>query len=280
MPYIVPIETARAWFPEYIFISSLTPSEQKAAFHVRKDGQDLCLKLIAPTSDRERIDREILVLQGLSHPNVVKLVEYTYSTTNGVLRHFSVEEFVEGVDLSMVIETDKPLDTKRVASLFSALCDGLYAIHKMGVVHRDLKPSNIRVRHNGTPVIIDFGISRLLTLPDLTSTSDGAQFGTPLYFAPEQFTGTKRDIDHRTDLFALGILLYQALVGEHPFYEPTNNFDGLQKAVCESTDFLSSPGYSALPDGWQSIISRLLEKERSRRPQSAEQVSRLIRKLG
>src|ERR1019366_6588709 len=104
---------------------------------------------------------------------------------------------------------------------FAALCDGLSALKQEGIVHRDIKPENIRVKPSGAPVIIDFGLARHLSLPDLTQTVEGAAIGTPLYFAPEQFDGTKHDIDHRTDLFALGILLFEALTGEHPFYRPS-----------------------------------------------------------
>ena len=93
---------------------------------------------------------------------------------------------------------------REVVRFFASLCDGLAALKAKGIVHRDIKPQNIRVRSNGDPVIIDFGLARHLGLPDLTKTIQGARLGTPAYFAPEQFDGNRHDIDHRTDLFAVG----------------------------------------------------------------------------
>jgi serine/threonine protein kinase len=143
---------------------------------------------------------------------------------------------VEGTDLSEVLKLGKQWAVKKTALFFVELCNGLYALRLSNVVHRDLKPTNIRVRPNGTPVIIDFGLARHLDQPGLTRTSKGAAFGTPLYFAPEQFIGTKYDIDHRTDLFALGILLYQALVGRHPFHHPRSSLMRMEHLTTEDTE--------------------------------------------
>ena len=143
------------------------------------------------------------------------------------------------------------------------------------------KPENIRVRPDQTPVIIDFGLARHLGLPDLTQTSLGAGIGTPIYFAPEQFDGTKHDIDHRTDLFALGILIYEAITGESPFFHNTMTTRAqLRQAVCESNVHLTKPSFLALDQGWKVLLTRLLEKERAKRPADAGQVGRLLRKLG
>jgi serine/threonine protein kinase len=147
-------------------------------------------------------------------------------------------------------------------------------------VHRDLKPSNIRVRADRSPVIIDFGLARHLDLPDLTRTAEGAAIGTPLYFSPEQFRGTKHDIDHRTDLFALGILVYQALVGRHPFWEAGMTFQQLDDAISTSEKFLMVTEFKRLPRQWQLIVGRLLAKERANRPQDAAQVASIFRKIG
>jgi eukaryotic-like serine/threonine-protein kinase len=281
VPFHVPLDTAQADFPEYSFVRALTPSEQKAAFHVRTaSGEDLCLKLIAPDYEIDRLNREILALQSIDHPNVVQLREYTFSSRPGQQRHFIIEEFVEGEDLSSRIATGQPWPLSEVAKFFSALFSGLQALHALRIVHRDLKPSNIRVRTDGSPVIIDFGLARHLGLPDLTKTSDGAEIGTPLYFAPEQWNGTKRDVDHRTDLFAAGILLHQALTGEHPFFQPGMSRVALKDATCTSTTFQTRPAYTQLRKEWALITSRLLEKERVRRPASASQVSGILSKLG
>lgn len=281
MAFLIPLDKAKADYPEYVFVKALAPSEQKAAFHVRdKQGEDLCLKIIAPSYGPDRLDREIQALQAITHLNVVKLKEYTFSSKAGQQRHYMVEEFVEGEDLAESIKPGQPWSLPEAARLFASLADGLSALREKNIVHRDLKPRNIRVRTGGEPVIIDFGLARHLDLPDLTSTTQGAAIGTPLYFAPEQADvhGTKYDIEHRTDIFALGVMLYEAVVGSHPFMATT--VAELRKAICESTDYLAAPAFVALPSRWKLLIGRLLEKERAKRPQSAEQVAKILRKIG
>jgi len=280
-PFIVPIADARALFPEYTFVRALTPSAQKAAFHVRdSEGHDLCLKMISPDYERDRLDREILAMQSLDHPNVVKLIEYTFSSKPGLQRHYVIEEFIDGTDLRQILQPGHPWDRRTAVQVFSAICDGLAALKSKGIVHRDIKPENIRVRPDGRPVIIDFGLARHLGLPDLTQTIAGAAIGTPLYFAPEQFDGTKHDIDHRTDLFALGILLHEALTGEQPFYHPSmTTLAQLRQAVCESVVHLTRASFVALPPKWKTLLSRLLERDRSKRPLDASQVATILRRL-
>lgn len=279
MPYVVPIADVQSQFPRYTFLSALTPSEQKAAFHVQdQDGRHLCLKIIAPNQDVARVSREIQAMQALEHPNVVRLVEYTFSATSTGTTHFILEEFVEGEDLSVQL-SGAAWQRPRVSRLFAALADGLTAIAARDLVHRDLKPSNIRVRASGDPVIIDFGLARHLRLADLTNTSEGAALGTPTYFAPEQFTGTKHDIDHRTDLFALGVLLYQALVGPHPFYRPSMTYPQLQAEVCQSDAYKLDAVFVGLPAQWRLLLGKLLAKSRAGRPTSAAHVATILRRL-
>jgi serine/threonine-protein kinase len=283
MAYVVDIKDAEKNFPDYSFVRALTPSEQKAAFHVKdKSGADLCLKLISPNYERDRFDREILALQAINHPNVVKLIEYTFSSKPGQQRHYIVEEFVEGQDFQDLLISEKPLLIKYVVEFFSSLSDGLSALKEQEIVHRDMKPANIRVRPSGSPVIIDFGLARHLKLPALTQTIAGAAIGTPRYFAPEQFDGTKHDIDHRTDLFAFGILLYEALTGESPFYDPKTirTESQLRQAVCESTVHLTKSSFQGLGQNWKILLTRLLEKERVKRPSDARQVGAILRKMG
>ena len=280
MPYIVPIDQAKTWFPQYDFVTALTPSEQKAAFHVRDEsGRDLCLKLIAPTYGIDRLNREITALQQIDNDYVVSLVEYTYTSKSGQQLHYIVEEFVDGEDLAVLLTDGTPWTREHVADFFTELCDGLEALRRAGVVHRDLKPNNVRVRPTGNPVIIDFGLARHLGLPDLTLTAEGAAIGTPLYFAPEQFVGTKRDIDHRTDLFALGILIYQATTGVHPFRAAATTMAALQKAICDSDDHFVQDRFKELPPRWQVLLRSLLARTRAKRPATAGQVAALLVKL-
>ena len=281
MPYVVTVPDAKQMFPEYTFVTALTPSEQKAAFHVQdKNGRDFCLKIIAPNFSVNRLEREIIALQSINHPNIVKLIEYTFSSRPGQQRHYIIEEFIDGSDLSNLVGNGKRFDLQSAVQVFSQICDGLAELQKQSVVHRDLKPSNIRVRPDSAPVIIDFGLARLLKLNDLTRTGDGAAIGTPRYFAPEQFKGTKHDIDHRTDLFATGVLLYEALIGHHPFYQQGMCYDNLEEAVCVSESHWSDANFDALPKGWRLLLKKLLAKDRGGRPHNAGQVAAILRKIG
>jgi serine/threonine protein kinase len=278
MVFTVDLVAAKAQFPDYKFVKSLTPSAQKAAFHVKdKAGNDLCLKLIAPTYEMDRIQREIEAMQSIAHPNVVKLIEYTLSTTSGASRHFLVEEFIEGTDLAAQLGT--PWPRQRVSRVFSQLCDGLSQCHLKHIVHRDLKPTNVRIRSSDVPVVIDFGLSRHLLLPDLTATPDGAQIGTPLYFSPEQFQGTRQEIDHRTDLFAVGVMIHESLFARHPFWISGMGRSDLQDCVCNRSDFRSSPDFLGLPQRWQLLLARMLEKTRVARINTASQAAAILRKL-
>ena len=275
MPFNITIEDAKKQFPSLTFVKALTPSEQKAAFHVvDSEGNNLCLKIINPNYEIARLNREIHALQTVNHPNVAKLKEYVFSSKNGQQEHYMIEEYIEGSDMTSIL--GRVWNFSDIISFFSQLCDGLEALRKTHVVHRDLKPSNIRVRTTGEPVIIDFGLARILNLPDVTATIEGARIGTPTYFAPEQFRGTKRDIDHRTDLFALGVLMFKAITGTHPFFIESMTMKALEDAVCLSSDYKNNSVFRSLDIKIQLLINKLLEKERVNRPTCAEQVKKIL----
>lgn len=279
MPFNITIEDAKKQFSSLTFIKALTPSEQKAAFHVvDSEGNNLCLKIINPNYEIARLNREIHALQTVEHPNVAKLKEYVYSSKSGQQEHYMIEEYIEGSDMTSML--GQAWDLSNVISFFSQLCDGLEALRKTHIVHRDLKPSNIRVRTTGEPVIIDFGLARILNLPDVTATIEGARIGTPIYFAPEQFIGTKHDIEHRTDLFALGTLMFYAITGTHPFFIANMTMKELENAVCSLSDYENDGIFRGLDTNLQLLMKRLLAKDRINRPSSAGQVKMILNKIG
>jgi len=278
MNYILNIEDVRDKYPDYEIISQLRPSAQKASFKVRdKAGNILCLKIISPKYQFDRLQREVLALQNIEHENIAKLIEHVLSTKAGEARHHIIEEFIEGYDLDDYIEHEKP-DFKKILDIFSGITSGMEVIHRNEVVHRDIKPGNIRVDLGGKPVIIDFGLARHLNMPSLTKTEHGARIGTPKYFSPEQINGTKKDIDYRTDIFCLGIVIYEVIVGEHPFYESEMSVDELYEAILTSNDYLTNEQFGDLPQLTKILLSKMLKKDKIERFQSMEQVNKLIKK--
>lgn len=162
-----------------------------------------------------RFERESQVMSLLDHPHIIKL--YAAGEENGL--HYMVMEFIEGEELAAVIRRQSNLSPEAAREIFDGLCAALSDLHSRGLVHRDLKPSNIMLRlsdDNETykAVLMDFGIAKIGE--NITNLTGTGAIGTIDYMAPEQIMAA-REVDHRADIYALGVILYEMLTGERPF---------------------------------------------------------------
>src|SRR5437870_5573543 len=158
-----------------------------------------------------RFEREALSLAALQHENIIHV--YDFQKMGGAL--FIVMEFVEGIDLYDLLERFPRLPIDVAAIIAMQVARALDYAHYRGIIHRDIKPANIMIGKNGGVKLMDFGIARDQAFGDLTETGTG--LGTPSYMSPEQILGDK--LDYRSDMFSLGIVLYQMVCGRKPFIE-------------------------------------------------------------
>ena len=237
-------------------------------------GETVAIKtLLAPDqggSDEEtRLLREVQICRRISHPNVVRV--YDLGRFAGGL--FVTMEFIEGRDLDDVIARESPLPFGRIRSLLSEIADGLHEAHTQGVVHRDLKPGNVLVT-TGRVKILDFGIASMSGL-GARLTQNGFAMGSPMYMSPEQILG--RELDGRSDLYALGVLAYTLIAGREPF-DPVETrvlvVKQLQEAHPDVRRFRRET-----PAEWAAFLDRLLAKEPEDRFQSAQEVLAALAKL-
>lgn len=166
----------------------------------------------------ERFKREALAAARLTHPNIVAIYDTGSDVEDGAPRHFIVMEHCDGGTFRSIVD-GAPVDAERVIGLLSPVCDALDYAHSHGIVHRDLKPENVLVSHQGALKVADFGIAKAaFARGDITTT--GTIIGTVTYISPEQASGVEPD--HRTDIYSLGVVVYEALVGRPPFKEETD----------------------------------------------------------
>jgi serine/threonine protein kinase len=215
---------------------------------------------------RARLEREATAAATLNHPHVVTV--HSLEEHDGVL--LLTMELIEGSPLAEVLPPDGfPLD--RVLSVGAQLAEALAVAHAAGIVHRDLKPANVMVTPSGSIKVLDFGLSRVAveeaagTRTTIELTSDGALMGTAPYMAPEQIVG--RIADARSDIFALGIVLFEMATGRRPFTGPTEM--ATLTAIARDTPPLASSINNAVPEELARIIDRCLVKDPARRAQSA-----------
>jgi serine/threonine protein kinase len=185
----------------------------------KSNGRPIALKLLqdnALTSEasRRRFDREIELARSLHHANIIRVCD-SGITPAGV--HYYAMEYVAGLPLHHYA-WDHHLGLEGVLELFLSVCDAVNYAHQRGVIHRDLKPSNILVDASGIPRVLDFGLAKQTAMPAETVLSlTGQVFGTLPYMSPEQAMGRHDAVDIRTDVYALGVILYQILTGTFPY---------------------------------------------------------------
>ncbi|MFN0244021.1 MAG: serine/threonine-protein kinase [Planctomycetota bacterium] len=212
------LDEVRAAFPDLEIEALLGSGGMGVVFKARqpKLARTVALKVLAPpngaeTGFAERFLREARTLARLSHPGIVAV--HDFGCAAGL--HFLIMEYVDGVDLRRLLR-EGPLAPRQALAIARELCDALQFAHDEGVVHRDIKPENVLIDARGRVKVADFGLAKLVdAAADAALTRSDQVMGTPHYMAPEQLE-RPLDVDHRADIFALGVVLYEMLTGSLP----------------------------------------------------------------
>jgi hypothetical protein len=262
------LDELRRAFPTLEIIEPLGAGGMGRVYKVRQPNLDRfgALKLLPPglTEDPawvERFTREARALARLNHPGIVQVYDFgeaSSTSDQGITKKFPflLMEFVDGVNLRQALRSGT-LTAGEALAIVPPICAALQYAHDQGVLHRDIKPENILLDAEGRIKIADFGVAKLAGAagaPGATLTATGAQLGTAAYMAPEQIE-RPQDVDHRADIFSLGVVFYELLTGELPLGR-----------------FLAPSEKAGTDPRLDTIVFRTLEKERERRFQTAAEV--------
>ena len=239
-----------------------------------KIKKEIALKLIKPeiASDKKTIERfknELTIARDIRHKNVCGM--FDLGEEKG--QHYITMEYVSGEDLKSFIRRSGKLDIPKAISIAKEVCEGLSEAHRLGVVHRDLKPNNIMIDKVGNSRIMDFGIARSLRAKGLTG--EGIIIGTPEYMSPEQ--AEAKEVDNRSDIYSLGIILYEMVTGKLPFEGDTP----LSIVMKHKGEIPKDPKEinPQIPDDLRQVILKCLEKDKEKRYQSAGEVQTELGKI-
>jgi serine/threonine protein kinase len=224
----------------------------------------------------KRFVREAQAASSIGHKGIIDIYDVGHAPDG---TPFLVMEFLEGKPFSSYLQTGEPLAPAQIVEVLVQALSALGAAHRRGIVHRDIKPENLFVVQfpDAPPIVklLDFGISKMALggSPGDRMTRTGTVMGTPYYMAPEQAAG-RSDVDHRADLYAMGVILYEALTGRVPFEGENYN----QLIVKILTEPIPTPKQlnPAVPDELEQITLRAMERDRDRRFQDAESMIRVL----
>ena len=247
-------------------------------------GKTVAIKVLtqeSATSKKNiaRFIQEARAVNEIRHPNLVDIFSFGELPD---LRPYFVMEFLDGKGLSDYMSSKGPLPFSDILRIFSQICEVLQAAHDKGIVHRDLKPDNIYLISRQTETlfvkVLDFGIAKLAGEGAQNLTDQGSVFGTPGYMSPEQYEETK-NVDHRSDIYALGVLLFEMLTGRLPFDEPGL---GMYELIIRQ---MSQPPPKpsqviegrSIPEAVDALILQMLAKKPAERPGSCQEALQLFK---
>jgi serine/threonine-protein kinase len=259
---------------KYVLGELLGQGGMGAVYHSRHPQLDraVAIKMIVGGGDQQaqqRFLREAQLVANLAHPNIVRI--FDVDTHNG--QPYIVMDFVEGGSLASRV-AGGPLPLAQALPILIPLAEALAYAHSQGIIHRDLKPANVLLRSDGRPVLADFGIARLAEAEGAAQlTATGAVLGTVAYMAPEQLRG---QADARSDIYALGVLVFEALSGRRPFEGDTGQIllGHLQQQPAPLRSLAPQ-----LPGSVELLVARMLAKDPAQRPQSAAEVAEALRAI-
>jgi tetratricopeptide (TPR) repeat protein/predicted Ser/Thr protein kinase len=261
----------------YLVIEDLGKGGMGKVYKVldREINEKVALKLIKPeiASDRQTIDRfqnEIKITRRITHKNVCRM----YHLGREKDTFYITMEFIRGENLKKIIRMTKELSLEATLNIAQQVCHGLIEAHRLGIVHRDLKPQNIMIDEDGDVRIMDFGIAS--SIETKGATLPGMMIGTPEYMSPEQIDGS--EIDARSDIYSLGIIIYELLTGKTPFSGETP----WSVAFKHKNDLPHDPRElnPRIPESMSRVILKCLEKQKERRYQSAEELLADLANIG
>jgi len=240
----------------------------------KKIGEEVALKLLSPSiaADKKTIERfrnELKFARKISQRNVCRM--FDLSEEDGT--PYITMEYVSGEDLKSLLKKTGQLTIKKAIAIAKQVCEGLAEAHRLGVVHRDLKPHNIMIDKEGNARIMDFGIARSLKMKGITEA--GTVFGTPEYMSPEQVEG--KEVDPRSDIYSLGVILFEMVTGEVPF----KGESALSVALKHKTDAPPVPRKlnPQIPESLNRVILICMEKDREERYQDVGEFIADLEKL-
>lgn len=268
----------------YVLERRISQGGMATVWQARDDvlARPVAIKILHPHLSQddgflERFRREALAAARLTHPNIVSIYDTgTVESTDGEpdLQYIVMEHCSQGT-LEDLFRTEGPLSPERVAAIGISICEALSYAHRHGIVHRDVKPANVLIANDGSLKVADFGIAKAaFAKKDITTT--GSILGTVTYLSPEQ--GRGEEPDHRSDLYGLGVVLYELAVGRPPFAGETQIATAMMH-VKEPPPSLRSIR-AGVPRSLETVIMRALAKDPSERFESADDMRRALASQG